>query len=227
VRDPVIAGGSDYLNSLVLGPGIMKSDVKFRLGSLVVDLGGGDSIHFEGFNPDNALATPVLASIQFADGQVMTYQEILAQGITIDGTDGDDSEESLIEGTRIRDLIDAKAGNDVVLARGGDDEVLGGAGDDELDAGEGDDGIDGGAGADTLLGGAGADTLSGGAGDDVLEGGGGNDTLAGGEGVDTYVFQGRSGIDVVTEGEVGRSTSFASVPDLRSTTSPPRARAMR
>ena len=31
-------------------------------------MGGGDAIHFNGFNPDDPLSTPMLDSIQFADG---------------------------------------------------------------------------------------------------------------------------------------------------------------
>ena len=241
VIDPDITTGSQYLSRVILGPGITKADVKFRLGSLVIDLGEGDALQFIGFNAEDLLSTPMLDSIQFSDGDVMTYADILAQGFTIDGTEGDDVDASFIEGTEVRDLINAKGGNDVVVARGGADEILGGAGDDDIDAGEGDDVVDGGdgadsiearggndvvtagdgndvvfggagddeltggGGADTLAGGHGADDLSGGLGDDFLDGGGGNDVLAGGEDVDTYLLQGRSGLDVVTDGAGGET----------------------
>jgi Ca2+-binding RTX toxin-like protein len=48
VIDPDITTDSQYRSSLALGPGITRDQVKFRLASLLVDLGDGDAIHFEG-----------------------------------------------------------------------------------------------------------------------------------------------------------------------------------
>ena len=134
--------GSQYRSSLVLGPDISRDQVKFRLGSLMIDFGDGDAIHFDGFDSDDPWSTPVLEAIQFADGEVMTYEDVLEQGFDIDGTEGDD----LIEGTAVTDRIDGKGGNDAIRAKGGDDSILGGEGDDAIDAGAGDDLIDAGAG---------------------------------------------------------------------------------
>ena len=143
VIDPDFTKGSPYLSSLALGPGITRSDVKFRLGSLMIDLGDGDAIHFEGFNPDDPLSTPVLDSIQFADGDFMTYQDVLDQGFDLDGTEGDD----YIKGTAVTDRIDAKSGNDIIEAGAGNDLIVtgagadivfGNAGDDRIVAGDGD-----------------------------------------------------------------------------------------
>ncbi|HEY6281120.1 MAG TPA: calcium-binding protein [Burkholderiales bacterium] len=207
---------------LVLGPGISASDIKFRTGSLEIDLGGGDAIHFEDFNPNNPLAKPVLDSIQFADGTQLSYQDVLDRGFDIGGTENDD----FIEGTVVTDRIDAKTGNDTVIGKAGDDNILGGAGNDILqgDAGndtlEGDDGNDslvggfgddvlrGGEGNDELLGEDGNDVLEGGndddhlvggSGGDVLNGGAGTDILAGNDGSDTYIFAPGDGKDTVDE----------------------------
>lgn len=64
---------------LVLGPGISRNDIKFRVGSLLVDVGASDpndpnsphgGIHFEGFDQLNPINTPLIGEIRF-DGQVM------------------------------------------------------------------------------------------------------------------------------------------------------------
>ena len=171
---------------------IRKADVKFRLGSLMIDFGLSDpsdpdsvhdAIHFEGFNPLDPWATPVVGEIRFADGSMMTYDNILAQGFDIDGTEGNDNgqtgEPPILTGTAVTDRISGLGGNDILFGLQGDDTLDGGAGADELQ---------GGGGNDTLHGGEGDDYLFGQAGDDVLEGGAGNNILLGGEGNDTYVF---------------------------------------
>lgn len=128
------AGISDPEASvLVLGDGVNRNNIKFRLGSLMVDLGDGDAVHFTGFDPDDPASTPVLGGIQFADGTAMTYQDVLDQGFDVDGTDGDD----LIFGTAVADRIDGKSGNDTIFAKGGDDVITGGAGNDLLVGGAG------------------------------------------------------------------------------------------
>lgn len=154
---------------LVFGSGFGRDAVKFRPGSLLIDFGLADTddpasfdrIHVEGFNPDDPLATPVVAELRFADGAVLTYADILAQGFDIDGTDGHDdgrdAAHAALFGTGVGDRIRGFAGNDV---------LSGLAGDDVLDGGEGVDTLYGGAGADDLIGGADLDRLWGGAGQD-------------------------------------------------------------
>jgi Ca2+-binding RTX toxin-like protein len=132
---------------LVLGGGIKKADVKFRLGSLHVDVGNGEGLHFEGFGPDTPDETPVIGEIRFDDGNVMTYADILEQGFDLDGTDGDD----VITGTAVTDRIDGKGGNDALIAGAGSDVLTGGAGDDLLDGGAGMDRMQGGVGNDTYV----------------------------------------------------------------------------
>ncbi|HEX9875714.1 MAG TPA: calcium-binding protein, partial [Gammaproteobacteria bacterium] len=189
-------GGPDdpEASILVLGPGIRPEDVKFRPGSLIVDLGNGDAIHFLGFDPEDPLSTPVLDAIEFQSGGFMTLQDVLEQGFDIDGDDDD----NLLFGTPYTDRIDAKGGNDTVIGRAGDDTILGGTGDDWLEGNDGIDVIDGGEGSDELLGGWGDDTLQGGDGDDALAGDGGNDVLEGGAGADSLA--GHDGDDVLNGG---------------------------
>ena len=213
VTDPDISSDSQYLSVLVLGPGISRDQVKFRLGSLMVDFGAGDAIHFNGFNPDDPLSTPVLGSIQFADGSAMSYQDVLDQGFDIDGTEESDQ----ISGTAVADRIQGFGGDDLILGQAGDDTIFGGAGVDRIFGGDGrdalwggdasdvidgeagDDTVSGDAGDDLLTGGIGNDTMDGGAGDDIINGGDGDDVIAGGDGAD--VITAGSGNDVVDAGE--------------------------
>lgn len=104
----------------------------------------------------------------------------------INGTGGS----NVISGTSSADVINARGGDDVVNAGGGADIVFGGNGDDIV-SGEG--------GADYLDGGIGNDILRGGAGADVLLGGDGDDILSGGNADDTFVFDGTSGNDIITD----------------------------
>lgn len=120
---------------LVLGEGIDRNAIKFRKGSLFVDVGNGDGVHFEGFDSDHPDDTPVIGSIQFANGERMTYADILAQGFDIDGTDADD----ILWGTAVTDRMRGGAGNDILIAKDGDDVLEGGTGDDQLEGDGGDD----------------------------------------------------------------------------------------
>ena len=122
----VPSGSSSEASVVVFGEGISRADIKFRVGSLMVDLGQGDALHFEGFDAIDPLSTPLLDSIQFADGSAMTYQDVLDQGFEFEGTEDDD----VIDGTAVTDRIDARGGNDVVSGRTGDDSIIGGAGND-------------------------------------------------------------------------------------------------
>jgi Ca2+-binding RTX toxin-like protein len=115
-----------------------------------------------------------------------------ADGVTVDGTTGDDVVVVAGQGSDVqvvglaasvaisgaesaldRLTISASDGSDVVdasgVAAGSIPLVIeGGAGDDVLIGGDGDDSISGGDNDDVLLGGEGTDTLDGGAGDDTL-----------------------------------------------------------
>ena len=118
-----------------------------------------------------------------------------------------DGEANLFETDGASDTISGFAGDDTIRSRGGDDMVKGGADDDVINGGAGEDTLIGGGGADSIvgadqgdriLGGGGGDTLSGGRGADLLNGGGGNDRLLGGAGADTII--GGAGNDTLTGG---------------------------
>jgi Ca2+-binding RTX toxin-like protein len=213
IDDTIDASNSAEASVIVFGDGIERSQITFGVGSLVIDLGGGNRIHLEGFDQSNPNATPLLDSIQFADGTSMSYQDVLDQGFDLDGTEDGD----VIVGTGVTDLIDAKGGDDLVLGLAGDDTILGGAGadtvfaaegDDTVDGGEGNDNLDGADGADSLSGGAGNDTLEGGSGNDSLTGGTGNDILRGGAGDDSYAIASGDGIDVLDDIEGADTIQF-------------------
>jgi len=178
-------------SELVLGDGVKPTDVKFFPGSLGIDLGPSDPedpssphdvIHFGGFDPFNPYATPVLGAIHFADGASMTFDDILAQGFDIDGTQGADNEHlggATLRGTAVVDRIRGFGGDDLLVGLAGDDVLDAGDGADELQGGDGNDSLAAGAGSDNLFGEAGDDTISGGDGNDVLVGDAGNDVLGG------------------------------------------------
>ena len=219
IQDVEAGNEADASVLVAADPSMTRSNIRFRPGSLTVDFGNGDEVHFEGFDPDNPTAIRILDTIQFAGGDFMNFEEILAQGFDIDGSPGDDR----IYGTAVTDRILAGDGNDYVQAKAGDDLVDGGTGNDAIYGGDGndtitagdgadvvygddgDDTVDGGGGNDTLSGGKGTDIVAGGAGDDLLDGGAGNDTLTGGAGTDTYVIYGGMGSDSATDGEGGET----------------------
>lgn len=122
--------------------------------------------------------------------------------IVIGGSQLDDiiyagSGNDLLSGARGRDTINGGEGNDTIRGNEGDDFLLGGDGNDAIrgDRGsdliggqDGDDRIAGGDDADYIYGEAGADGLFGDAGDDYLYGELGADRLTGGKGADVFGF---------------------------------------
>ena len=184
---------------VVFGAGVHRSDIKFRRGSLLVDLGPQDpqdpasprdALHFEGFDPLNPYSTPVIGELRFADGTRMSYEDILAQGFDIDGTNGDDDgiTAPVVEGTAVDDRIRGYQGNDVLVGFDGNDTLEGGSGRDQLDGGTGEDYLDGGAGIDVLAGGLGDDTYVFDPLDSVSDTGG-NDTVMFGTGITPDALQ--------------------------------------
>ncbi len=210
--------------SVLVLNGVNRNTVKFRTGSLMIDLGEGARIHLEGFDQINPGNTPLVGELRFEGSEVMTYADILAQGFDIDGTEGNDNgalgHAPMLVGTGVTDRIRGFGGNDVIAGIGGDDVLDGGSGHDIVAGGAGADVLLGGLGLDQLQGGSGNDYLQGGdgddwlfgdaddateltAGDDVLDGGAGNDFLYGNGGND--VLQGGAGSDVL-EGGAGDDT---------------------
>ncbi|WP_085214736.1 calcium-binding protein [Methylomagnum ishizawai] len=150
---------------VIFGPGTSAKDITLRLGSLALDLGGGDELHIEGFDPNDVFNGSSVGLFGFADGTQFTLGELLAKGFDLAGTGTDD----LLTGTNTVDRIQGLAGNDT---------LAGGDGNDSLDGGTGDDNLSGGGGDDTYLfvAGSGNDTLN-------ERGGGGS-----GGGTDQVIF---------------------------------------
>jgi Ca2+-binding RTX toxin-like protein len=98
---------------LVFGEGINQQDIKLRKGSLLIDIGGGDAVHIDRFNPDDPLNNPAFESFQFADGQSLGWNDLLARGFDLDGTEGDD----IITGTGVADRINGFGGDDVLHSK--------------------------------------------------------------------------------------------------------------
>ncbi|MBL4789614.1 MAG: hypothetical protein JKY60_11405 [Kordiimonadaceae bacterium] len=122
----------------------------------------------------------------------------------LSGGDGDDElhggrGEDVLSGGDGDDELHGGRGEDVINGGAGNDAIHGGRGDDVLSGGDGDDLIFGARGTDVISGGAGNDSLRGGRGKDTLDGGEGDDELRGGRGDDTFVFEGASGNDIVTD----------------------------
>ncbi len=115
-------------NRLVLGPGYERSALNLGLGSVVLDFGDDRPvIQLDSLDPDDVLGGPRdVEQIEFADGTVLSYEALVAQGFDIGGDAGDD----LLRGTS---MVDRISGGD------GDDTLVGGSGDDRLDGGAGDD----------------------------------------------------------------------------------------
>lgn len=108
----------------------------------------------DGFGDETQDRCPSEASTQ-GECPVMKCLGVVA---TLSGGPGADA----LNGTRGRDVIQARGGEDAVNGRGGNDLICGGAGDDALR---------GNAGADVLVGGSDSDLLRGGKGLDELIGG--------------------------------------------------------
>ena len=122
--DHVATGGTG--NVLRLGPGITAADLRLGLGSLALQVGGdaNDVIHFESFEPANALGQKPFDNIELDDGSTLSYADLLAQGFDIAGTAGNDT----ITGTSVDDRIDGGAGSDSLKGGGGSDTYHWGTG---------------------------------------------------------------------------------------------------
>ena len=59
-------------NVLRFGAGVNKDNIKLHLGSLMLDLGGSDQIHIEGFNTQDVFNSNSISRFEFADGTVLT-----------------------------------------------------------------------------------------------------------------------------------------------------------
>ena len=142
IADAPSGQGDPESSVIAFGEGILSWQVYFGLGSLVVHYGEGDSIRFTAFDADDPYSTPVFERLEFADGAVMLYEDMLANGFYLNGTEGDD----VITGTAVQDSINGLGGNDTLSGGAGHDALYGGEGDDLLFGGEDNDDLYGGQG---------------------------------------------------------------------------------
>ncbi|WP_331351723.1 calcium-binding protein [Cellvibrio sp. UBA7671] len=190
---------------IVLGAGITRDNISFsrNVNSLVMVIGNtGDQITFINHYSGNSSK---VEEVEIA-GEVVVL-DTLINSYAVGVLGATDANNSALNGTEEKNLIDGLGGNDNLHGYGGDDTLLGGLGNDFLNGGNDNDQLDGGDGTDTLLGEAGNDVLGGGSGDDSLNGGAGSDilkgdlgkdSLDGGLGADTYLFSLGDGQDTIS-----------------------------
>jgi Ca2+-binding RTX toxin-like protein len=117
---------------------------------------------------------------------------------------GDNGNDTLCGGDDNDTIFGDNIGASVAVGAAGQQDCIdGGAGNDLINGNEGQDTITGDEGNDTLTGGKDNDLVFGGEGDDWLFGDLGEDTLNGGAGSDRFVLSSSSGIDTITNFEVG------------------------
>jgi Ca2+-binding RTX toxin-like protein len=115
------AGGAD---TIAFGEGITADSLSLGIGSLLVRVGSdGDAIHIEGFDPTNALGSPVIENFTFADGTSLTYEQLLARGFDISGN-------GMVSGTNLTDRIAGSDDDDTITGGEGNDVLGGAAGND-------------------------------------------------------------------------------------------------
>ena len=139
------------INTLVFGAGVDPNTLRLHLGSLAIEYGPGDVVHFQGFNPDDATTPFSFSEIEFSDGGTLRYEDLINLGFDLDGSAADD----LLTGTSVVDRITGGTGNDVLAGGGGDDTYY-------LNLGDGEDTIFTNAGQNTIVFGQGinADSLT-------------------------------------------------------------------
>jgi Ca2+-binding RTX toxin-like protein len=141
VIDDLSLGGYASGNSLTVGFGSSQGAgfaiPRLGFGSLLLTFADLDlAIHLENFDRNRVLEGPRdIDTFDFGDGAVFSYEQLLARGVDLEGTTGDD----LIEGSSVTDRINGEAGADILIGGRGDDELHGGTGNDLLDGGMGDD----------------------------------------------------------------------------------------
>ncbi|MDH5336384.1 MAG: putative Ig domain-containing protein [Nitrospira sp.] len=136
-------------NTLQFGPGISPNDVTLDVGSFLIRVGTtGGALHLSSFDPDDVFGPRTIETFRFADGTVLSYDQLVQRGFDLMGTDGSDS----ITGTNVVDRITALAGDDMLVGGRGADHLQGGVGHDTyiFNIGDGVDTID-----DVVLPGAG------------------------------------------------------------------------
>ena len=140
--------GTGKEDIIQLGEGITKDNITVTreyLDLLIKMPTEGDELRIKNWYSGNQISR-----LEFADGTVLSKDELNVMGLKVTGTDADDT---IIGLSTEKDMIYGEGGNDTITGDGGDDLLSGGYGDDYLWGGTGGDILDGGAGNDMLYGG--------------------------------------------------------------------------
>jgi len=121
----------DAPNTLVLPEGTTLDDVRLSYdaeGFLILDLDNtGNRVRLSGFDPQNPLGPRAVERFRFGiDGDEIGYEELLARGFDIVGTDESDA----LKGTTLTDRVWGGDGNDLIEATQGGDWLAGEGGND-------------------------------------------------------------------------------------------------
>ena len=164
------------------GPRILASDIFIRRSGsdlLFSHRNGNDQVTVKGWfdgvvSSNGAVTASVIERVEFDDGTLWTWTDMVANGLNQTGTG---------EG-------------DVLLGWSGNDIIHGGDKDDILDGGTGTNQLFGDAGNDVIK-------VASTSRNNTLSGGAGDDTLIGGYYSDTYLFELGDGQDTITENDPG------------------------
>nr|MDA8124879.1 hypothetical protein [Deltaproteobacteria bacterium] len=129
--DTIQDDAAGQVNTLVFGPGVSLSDIRLSHDPssqmLIISTGnGGGSVRLTNFDAVDPYGAHAVEYFQFADGQVLTYGQLIDRGFDIIGSD-------------IEDTLSGTAAIDRIIGGNGNDTLIGGAGNDLLTGGDGDD----------------------------------------------------------------------------------------
>lgn len=142
VQDTSVTGEE---NEVLFGPGISPDQLALGLvhdpnlsnqHDLELKVGQtGDALVLDTFDATDVLGPKTIQTFRFSDGMSLTYDQLVARGFDVGGTDGDDR----LVGTNLVDRVRAGNGNDTIQTASGDDILDGEGGDDRLQGGSGSD----------------------------------------------------------------------------------------
>ncbi|MCS6319864.1 MAG: hypothetical protein H8K05_19270 [Nitrospira sp.] len=142
VQDTSVAGEE---NEVLFGPGISPDQLALGLihdpnlsnqHDLELKVGQtGDVLVLDTFEDTDVLGSKTIQTFRFSDGTSLTYDQLVARGFDVGGTDNDDR----LVGTNLVDRVRAGNGNDTIQTASGDDILDGEGGDDRLQGGSGSD----------------------------------------------------------------------------------------
>jgi Ca2+-binding RTX toxin-like protein len=116
--DTIIDDGESGVDIVEFGPGIGPEDLSLGIGSLLIRVGsGGDVLHIEGFDPDDAYGSSAIERFRFADGTELTHAALIERGFDLAGTAGD----HYVIGTSASDRFSNDPGSDLLWGGRGAD----------------------------------------------------------------------------------------------------------